>query len=711
MKKVPYIGQVQESECGLCCVAMVMAYYGNKQLVKDLGKIVEIGRDGVSFNDLRNIVNHFKFDAEFYEVSLSRISEINSGPLVVYWNNNHYIVLEKVKNNIFHIIDPNIGRMKLSKEEFEKGFCNLVMLINETENSIKNKKNMNPWKIYSDYFKNNLLSLFLVLIISSLSYVVILIIPNMIQKIIDGLQTDSLNLNSSNIYMLLFGLIPIVLLINFLKNRSIIQLSSRMDKAIYCKLIDKIFQVQYKFFLTRSSSDILYRINLVKANREYFLETVIRGIINLGMLLFIAGVLLFINIKVFFCIMLITIMMLTVLLIIKKFILIKNKEEILEGTKLQGLEYESLASMFTLKATSQEEYIKELIYDQYTKSLNKFKERNFINSYYSTLIQGFSYFGPFILFLLSINLYENNIISLGTTMLCYTISGFYFGSISDVFMSINVFGTVRNNLERIQDILEQENMKDTHNTKVNDLKEIDSIEFNQVSFNYPGQKSEVLKEINLNIKKGSKTAIVGKTGSGKSTIIGLLLGLFDAKSGEIIINGNNIININPNKLKEKIGFVPQEPFVFNKSIKENIKMNRNISDEKIIEAAKIANIHDEIMNMPMKYETVISESGHNISGGQKQRIIIARAIALNPSLIILDEATSSIDNSTEAAISDYFKNNKSTQIIIAHRLSTIVNADNIIVMDNGKIVGQGKHEELLNNNKIYSELYLREEVV
>lgn len=237
-----------------------------------------------------------------------------------------------------------------------------------------------------------------------------------------------------------------------------------------------------------------------------------------------------------------------------------------------------------------------------------------------------------------------------------------------------------------------------------------NIEFNNVWFGYKKDKP-ILKGISFKISNNNKIAIIGKSGVGKSTIFNLLLKFYTPNKGNIKIDNIDINDYDEFTLRNNIAVVRQEPFIFNTSIKENLVIvNKNATDDDIIEACKEAYIHDYIINLPNKYETVVGENGINLSGGQKQRIAIARALLKNSKIILLDEATSALDNESQFYIKEALKDisNKRTVIIIAHRLSTIIDADEIYIINEGKIVGKGNHYSLIKDNIFYKELYEKE---
>jgi subfamily B ATP-binding cassette protein MsbA len=311
------------------------------------------------------------------------------------------------------------------------------------------------------------------------------------------------------------------------------------------------------------------------------------------------------------------------------------------------------------------------------------------------------------------------IIGLGTLMVqkgSMTIGDFaaYYGYVGMLLGPISALSTVSSNIstglasaERIMKLLNTipEIKEDPHPVKVERLNGY--IDFNNVSFGYKDKKM-VIKDFSLKIEPGQKVALVGPSGSGKSTVTNLLLRFYDVNSGEVKVDGINIKKLGLESYRNNIGVVLQEPFLFSGTIKENIAYaKKDATDEEIMEASRMANVEEFVSMLDKRYETTVGENGASLSGGQKQRLAIARAILKNPSILILDEATSALDTVSEHLVQealDRLMADKTT-IIIAHRLSTIKNADLIVVMDDGRIVQQGKHDDLLKQEGVYKEMY------
>lgn len=406
---------------------------------------------------------------------------------------------------------------------------------------------------YTLFFKENTFPFIKVMSISLVSYSFTLLIPLFLQNITDQVSQGAENISISYIYISLFVMV-LFFVIDIVKNRQVTYLSKVMDEFVYVRVIKKLFRIPYKFFMVRNSSDLLYRLNLIKTNRDYLIEQIMTSLFSLLNLFVILFILLIVDLKSSIYIIAITIMLSIVVIIMKNRIVTRDKKEILLATKLQGKEYEFLNSMFTLKATGMEDFVRSVLLNSYADSLKAFEKRNNINADYSTVISTFSQFIP--IFISAVVFYTSGVLSAGNFVFIYTLIGYYLRSLSDVYSSFALYGTLQNNIERIQDILEFE--EENKNENLIEIKKIDKITFENVWYRHAGEKKYILKNINLDIHRGEKVGIVGRTGVGKSTLISLALGMIQPNEGNIYINDINIKNIDLKKFKKNIGVVPQE---------------------------------------------------------------------------------------------------------------------------------------------------------
>lgn len=335
------------------------------------------------------------------------------------------------------------------------------------------------------------------------------------------------------------------------------------------------------------------------------------------------------------------------------------------------------------------------------------------------LIKVWGMFSPLIQFISAISfliviwyggmLVINDVISLGAFIAFNSYIGLLVWPIMAIGWVINMFQRGIASMERLNTIFnEKPEIIESENAL--SLPEIKGyIEFNNVSFKYPGSNNYALKNINIKVKKGNTLAIIGRTGSGKTTLVNLLIRLFDINEGKIFVDGFNIRDVTLKSLRENIGYVPQENFLFSTSISGNIgfAFDEKVEEEKVIKAAKLSELYSNVIEFPEKFDTILGERGVTLSGGQKQRTSIARAIIKNPGILILDDSLSAVDTQTEEKILENLKGimKSRTTIIISHRISTIKNADEIIVLDDSKIAERGTHDELLKYDGIYKNIY------
>ncbi len=381
-----------------------------------------------------------------------------------------------------------------------------------------------------------------------------------------------------------------------------------------------------------------------------------------------------------------------------------NYRELSAVGKSQGSITETLAGIRTLKSVGAEQRALERWSNLFFDQMNISVRRIYISSLIDTGMTALSTAAPLILLWLGTLQVINGTIQIGTMLALNALGSSILGPLSSLISSARQIQLVQSHMERLADVIEAEPEQDIQSVSQPPTL-TGHITLQNVSFQYDPQSPPVLQDISVDIMPGQKVAIVGRTGSGKSTLGSLLLGLYTPTKGEICYDAIPLRKLNYQAVRAQFGVVMQEADIFSGSIRENITLNEpGMSMEQVIWSAQIADIHNDIMQMPMEYETMVSEGGSALSGGQRQRLALARAIVNSPVILLLDEATSSLDVVTEKAVEESINNLACTQIIIAHRLSTIRNADLILVLHEGKIVERGNHRELLQFGGYYAHL-------
>lgn len=566
-------------------------------------------------------------------------------------------------------------------------------------------------KVILDFLKRTWIQYVLGIIFLVLTTYVQSLAPKLLGIIIDLLSLEGINREKVLFYLsLLIGTSMLAFITRYIWRYLIIGNS----RSLECYLRERLFQhfqsLPMQFYSERKTGDLLaYAINDISAIRMSFGPALAHIVNSIGMsIVVIMSMSNSVNLKLtFFSLLPIPIIIILIVKIGK--IVQKRFRKVQENfAAISDRVQENISGIRVIKSYVQEK-----------EEVNKFNDLNEemrqsnirmvkVSSMISPMIQ--TCFG--ISFMISLiygsNLVKNNIITLGDFVA-------FNGYLTMIVKPVTAIGRVINIVEkgmasfkRLNEIF-QVKPEITDESGDTSLEEVNGdIEIRDLTFRYPGADEAVLKNINLTIEKGKTLGIIGKTGSGKTTLVNILLRLYNVERGKVIIAGRDINDYPLKTLRESIGYVPQDNFLFSATVKENIHFFKNIyTDEEIEDAAKLSCIYDNIINFTKGFETVVGERGTNLSGGQKQRLSIARAIIKNPNVLILDDSLSAVDTKTEEKIISNFNHilDGKTGIIIAHRISAIKHADKIIVMEHGRIVEQGTHKELLEKKGIYFDIY------
>lgn len=702
MKKIKIIKPFMSVDAGISCCCMILDYYDAKYSIVELKNEIDVGRDGVVWADIQQLFNMHNMSCDFLDINdLSSIDLQNINPFIGKICNN-YVVVEKIDSGIAHIVDPLKGRYEIDVESLIKVIDRNIVVSRPRSGFKKVNRKYYYWKYYLKSMLSNRKIILFMMIFSLISYGLNIVSPVLLQKVIDNaMLNDRAEVNK---YIIIFiASIFIGGIINYFKGDTLVNLRLNLDRVISKNAIKKLIFVPYKFYESRNNSEIMYGISCTGTIREVFASQMINGIIDFGATIFIIIYIFRSNkyIGSIACIMFL-INAIFIMLTNPK-ILEANQGYIGEQAALNGSQIEVINTIQSIKMSAMERET----YKQWKNNFNNFQNKyelsqKIINSITSMSII-IKMISPFVMLLMAIRLYQNGMLTIGEVLAIHSLSNTFFNMASSLFTCFWGFTQSNIYMERMADIVLQETESNIGRKKV-DVK--GNISFDNVCFSYKKNGEKILSNINLSIKKGEKIAIVGKSGSGKSTLAKLFVGLYKPTGGNIIFEGVSQNELDMSYVCSNLGIISQEATLFNKTIYDNIKMNRSyISDEDIINAAKIVGIHDEIESMPLKYSTVVADLGSNFSGGQRQRIVLARAIAGNPKLIVMDEATSALDNINEAKITSYLRDAGSTQIIIAHRFSSIIDADRIVVLDRGRIQGIGSHNYLLQTCELYRNLF------
>ncbi|MEW7278625.1 peptidase domain-containing ABC transporter [Aquimarina sp. 2201CG1-2-11] len=723
-----FIPQKDQMDCGPACLVMVASIYGKKYPLDYIRDLSYITREGVSLLGIKEAATRIGFDAFAAKLTSQDLIEKRYKSLIIHWNQNHFVVLCGVKKNLFKgeymfkIADPTHGVISLTQEEFEKGWLpdeqeGIVLFLEPTEEFYKlapQKQNKTSIKYLLNYltaYKKQLVQMFALLLVGS---GITLIFPFLTQHLIDkGVNAKDLNI---------IGLVLVAQLVLFLgsitieivRNWLVLYVGTKMSISIISDFLKKILQLPIKFFDTKMMGDFQQRIQDNERIEKFLTSESLITFFSMITFLVFFGVLLYYDYKI----LLVYITLTAVAILWSLFWLKKRKYldyfRFQQRSDNQDSIYEILNGVTEMKL-NQFESFKRKKWEEIQKKLFKVNIR--ILKLDQLQLSGFQFLNQvknIIVTFMAANYVVHGQMTIGELLSVSYIIGEmnspiyqlvnFFRSLQDAKLSIERLNEVQNHpKEEVTDLLK---ISDIDNILINNAKK--DIVLSNVDFQYEGPKSPfVLQNINFSILNGKTTAIVGASGSGKTTLMKLLLKFYEPIRGDIQIHNTNLSDVSANSWRGNCGVVMQDGYIFSETLERNIAMgDEEIDSEKLAHAIRVANIGDFVESLPLKLKTKIGAAGNGISGGQKQRILIARAVYKNPSYIFFDEATSALDAENEKIIHDnlqsFFKGK--TVLIIAHRLSTVKNADQIIVLRNGRIVEQGNHQQLVENQSDYFSL-------
>src|SRR5947209_2116451 len=704
-KRVSQVSQMNAVECGLACLAMILTYYGRKTSISELRTHYAVGRDGVSALGIVKAARYYGLRVRAISLQHNDFRFVKL-PAIVHWEFNHFLVVERWSRKRVDVVDPARGRYRLTHDEFDAGFTGVVIIL---EPGVAFDRHAAPsrraFRTYVRQYIQQAPGTFLQVLGASLLLLLIgLTLPLLTKVVVDQI----LPFRMENV-MPVLGIGILVLFLSqtvatLLREWLLVYLRARIDIHMMLGFVEHLLTLPYSFFQQRSTGDLLTRLASNTILRDILSNELLSTLLDSSLVIFYLVILLWQSLP--FGLLTLAIGLLQVLLLLASTRPIRNlaSRELAAQGKSQGYLAEALAGIATLKGSGAEQRAFERWSNLFIDQLNISLRYSYLSTTMTTILTALRSLAPLALLWVGATQVLNGSMTLGTMVALNALAAAFFAPLASLVSSGQQFQLMGAHLERIADVMEAEAEQRVQAVQPPPPL-AGHIRLENVSFRYAPEAPEVLHHLDLTVEAKQKIAIVGPSGSGKSTLGKLLLGLYAPTEGTILYDDIPLQRLNYQEVRRQFGVVLQESTIFSGSILSNITLNDpTIEKEQVVKAAEIAAIDEDIMSMPMGYETFVSEGGSALSGGQRQRLAIARAIAHKPALLLLDEATSHLDVTTEQKVAEHLQTLACTQIIIAHRLSTIRNADVILVLDQGTIVEQGSHHELLQRGSYYARL-------
>lgn len=718
LKHFPYYRQMDQMDCGATCLRIIFKYYGQLVSIHKIRKFTHTTKSGVSLFGISEAAEKLGFRTYGVRLTLDQLNEVEL-PCILHWNQNHFVVLYKVKKGKYYISDPSSGLITYDEKEFIKNWYSTkelhkgLSLILSPGPSFYQLDEEEPelslqWGRIFTYF-SKYKRLFIQLILGMvLGTILQLITPFLTQSVVDiGINTK----NISFINMILIAQLMLFIgstSVSFIRSWIMLHISTRVNISILTDLLIKVMKLPMSFFDLKTHGDLMQRMSDQQRIESFLTGSTLDTLFSLVNILLFGTLLVVYNKTIFFIFLIGTALYTIWILIFMKYRRELDEKRFKISSQNQTYMVEMIQSVKDIKLNNVQKQ-KRWGWEALQAKLFKFKVESLaLSQYQSVGSMAISQAQGILITYISSKAVIDGEITLGGMMAIQYIVGMVSNPVMQLLGFMQSYQDAKVSLERLNEIYESEEEESLQKDYLNYLPDNKTIEIRNVTFRYFGAGNEpIFNKLNITFPEGKTTAIVGASGSGKTTILKLLLRFYEYEGGEILVGGKNINQLSFSVWRNSCGSVLQDNYVYADTIGQNITFNDDTPDDtQLKRAIEIANLDDFIAEQPFGLATKIGTAGKGISQGQRQRLMIARAVYKEPSFIFLDEATNSLDANNEKTIVEkldkFFKNR--TVIVVAHRLSTVKNADNIIVLEKGEVVEQGTHQELTAKKGYYYEL-------
>lgn len=721
LKFFPHFHQLDAADCGPTCLRMIAKYYGRTYAVQYLREHAYITREGVSMLGISDAAEQIGFRTVGVRITLEQLQAEIPLPCILHWNQRHFVVCYKIKKGKYYIADPASSRVVFNEEEFGRCWFSSSVEGKDTgtalllepgpdfyEREVVDEQINRKLSFFFRYltpYKRELFQLILGMLTVSILQ---LIMPFLTQSLVDTGIRDS---NLSFITLILIAQLVIFiarLSVDFIRSWILLHVNTRINIALISDFLAKLMRLPLHFFDTKMVGDIIQRIGDHNRIESFMTGTSISTLFSFVNFIVFGFVLAYYDLTILGLFLLGNGLYVTWILLFMRYRRELDIKRFAQAASEQSNLFQLITGMQEIKLNNCETE-KRWEWERIQVKLFKISIKGLALGQYQQL--GSVFFNQTTNILISFiaaRAVVSGEMTLGMMMSLTYIVGQLTSPIEQFIGFARSFQDAKISLERLGEIHQREDEEQTLALKVNVLPENRTLYIEDLSFSYDGaDRDYVLDHINLRIPQHKVTAVVGASGSGKTTLIKLLLGFYDPNKGSIKIGDLSLKNINPHVWRAHTGCVMQDGFIFSDTIAKNIAVGVEVIDkERLLHAVTVANIRDFIDSLPLGYNTKIGMEGNGVSQGQRQRILIARAVYKNPEFIFFDEATNALDANNEREIMEHlhlFYKGK-TVIVVAHRLSTVRDADNIVVLDKGRVVEEGTHEELTARRGVYYKL-------
>ena len=709
-RRVPFIQQLGAEDCGATCVAMVLAAHGVHDVASECRSLCGAGRDGARLTTLASVAQRYGLETRLARVAAPDVSAVPL-PGIAHWRSSHFVVVERCSSTKATVVDPATGRRSMSAEEFATSYSGTLLICEAGPHVARTGRRRRA--LWIDYLAAMFHdvgaqgALVQIVVASVLLQATGLATPLFTKLIVDDVAPPGSAITLTAVALGMAIVLAARTVTTLVRSVVMIRLQTRLDARLTEGFFEHLLRLPYGFFQGRTSGDLLMRLSSNTTIREILTTQLLSVVLDGPFALFYVAVLLAIAPSFALVVVALAALQAGLMLVSLRSLVDLSQRSLVARSDEQSCLVELMKGIAHLKASGAEERALERWRELFRRQLSVSLERSTLTAKVEVVLGLARSASPLIVLWYGATLVLRGELALGTTLALGALAASFLTPFMALVQATQQLQLLDAYIERLVDVLrvEPERRRPAGRSRLTRHAPAGAIEARGLTFRFSPDGPLVLDDVSFRVAPGEQLGIVGATGSGKSTILMLLLGLYEPTGGTVLVDGVPLPELDPLLVRRRCGVVLQDIALFAGSLRSNIALNAPDAPlHQVVDAARLAGLMDDVDRMPLRFETRLSESGSNVSGGQRQRIAIARAVLTHPEILLLDEATSHLDVSAEQRVIENLGRLRCSRVAIAHRLTAVRASHQILVLERGRAVERGTHAELVGIGGIYAAL-------